>query len=251
MDVEFLMDDLPKLLASMKLGTDRIRAIVQSLRLFSRVDESDMKRANIRDGIESTLMILQHRLNAQPGRLPIQLIFEDGDLPLVECYPGQLNQVFMNLIANAIDALEEAMASSKRSKSQPLPTLQIRTERVDFPEFDRDGEPLENSGSPRVRITIADNGIGMTETVRRRLFDPFFTTKAVGKGTGLGLSISYQIVVEKHGGTLECISEPDHGAKFIIELPIVQSPSQGRVSFLDRNTGMSEPKTVVHHIQNC
>jgi signal transduction histidine kinase len=251
MDVEFLVDDLPKLLSSMKLGTDRIRAIVQSLRLFSRVDESDMKRANIRDGIESTLMILQHRLNAQPGRLPIKLIFEDGDLPMVECYPGQLNQVFMNLIANAIDALEEAMSSGKGSKSKILPTLRIRTERVDFTEFDSDGEPLENLGSPRVRITIADNGIGMTENVRRRLFDPFFTTKAVGKGTGLGLSISYQIVVEKHGGTLECISQPNQGAEFIIELPIFQSPSQGTVSFLDRNPGVSEPKTVVHHIQNC
>jgi len=251
MDVEFLMDDLPKLLASMKLGTDRIREIVQSLRIFSRVDESDMKRANIRDGIESTLMILRHRLNAQPGRLPIQLIFEDGDLPLVECYPGQLNQVFMNLIANAIDALEEAIVSGKGSKSQPLPTLRIRTERVNFPELDRDGEPLENSGSPRVRITIADNGIGMTETVHRRLFDPFFTTKAVGKGTGLGLSISYQIVVEKHRGTLECISQPGQGAKFIIDLPIVQSPRQGRVSFFERNTGVPEPKSVVHHIQNC
>lgn len=251
MDVEFLMDDLPKLLASMKLGTDRIRAIVQSLRIFSRVDESDMKRANIRDGIESTLMILQHRLNAQPGRLPIQLIFEDGDLPLVECYPGQLNQVFMNLIANAIDALEEAMASGKTSKAKALPVLRIRTERVDFPELDRDGEPLENSGSPRVRITIADNGIGMTETVHRRLFDPFFTTKEVGKGTGLGLSISYQIVVEKHRGRLECISQPDQGAEFIIELPIFQSQSPASVSCFERNPGVADPKSVVHHIQNC
>ncbi|MCT7970748.1 GAF domain-containing sensor histidine kinase [Laspinema olomoucense] len=251
MDVEFLMDDLPKLLSSMKLGTDRIRSIVQSLRLFSRVDESDMKRANIRDGIESTLMILQHRLNAQPGRLPIQLIFEDGDLPLVECYPGQLNQVFMNLIANAIDALEEAMASGNGRESQTLPTLRIRTERVDFPPVDSDEEPLKNSASPRVRITIADNGIGMTESVRRRLFDPFFTTKAVGKGTGLGLSISYQIVVEKHRGTLECISEPNQGAEFIIELPIFQSPSQGNVSFFNRNSGVREAKSRVHHVQNC
>lgn len=248
MDVEFLMDDLPKLLSSMKLGTDRIREIVQSLRLFSRVDESDMKRANIRDGIESTLMILQHRLNAQPGRVPIQLICEHGDLPMVECYPGQLNQVFMNLIVNAIDALEESIASGPRSKSHSLPSLWIRTERVDFPEFKPNGEPGENSNFPRVRITVADNGIGMTEIVRRRLFDPFFTTKAVGKGTGLGLSISYQIVVEKHRGTLECISQPDRGAEFIIELPIFQSPCQERVSFLDQNTGVREPKTVAHHI---
>ncbi|MCT7982404.1 GAF domain-containing protein [Laspinema sp. A4] len=251
MDVEFLMDDLPKLLSSMKLGTDRIRAIVQSLRIFSRVDESDMKRANIRDGIESTLMILQHRLNAQPGRLPIQLIFEDGDLPLVECYPGQLNQVFMNLIANAIDALEEAMASGKGSTSSTLPTLRIRTEQIDFPALEPDGGPLEKAGSPRVRITIADNGIGMTEAVHRRLFDPFFTTKAVGKGTGLGLSISYQIVVEKHRGTLECISQPHQGAEFIIELPIFQSQNQAKLSFFDQNTGVGEPKSRVHHIQNC
>ncbi|AFY82957.1 GAF domain-containing sensor histidine kinase [Oscillatoria acuminata] len=251
MDVDFLMDDLPKLLCSMKLGTDRIREIVKSLRLFSRVDESDMKRANIRDGIESTLMILQHRLNAQPGRQPIQLIVEDGDLPLVECYPGQLNQVFMNLIANAIDALEEAMASGKTSQAKVLPTLRIRTERVDFPPLDSDGEPLEKSASPRVRITIADNGIGMTESVRRRLFDPFFTTKAVGKGTGLGLSISYQIVVEKHRGKLECISQPNEGAEFIIELPIFQSPTPARVSFFERNPGVAEPNPVIQHLRNC
>jgi signal transduction histidine kinase len=110
---------------------------------------------------------------------------------------------------------------------------------------------LENASSPRVRITIADNGIGMTEAVHRRLFDPFFTTKAVGKGTGLGLSISYQIVVEKHRGTLECISQPEQGAEFIIELPIFQSQSQANLSFFDRDAGVTEPKSVVHHIQNC
>ncbi len=249
MDVEFLMDDLPKLLASMKVGTERIRGIVQSLRIFSRVDESDMKRANIQDGIDSTLMILQHRLNAQAGRPPIQLVYEYGDLPPVECYPGQLNQVFMNLISNAIDALEDAMTPATKGKVQTLPTLWIRTERVDFSDFD--GDSRENPDSNRVRITIGDNGSGMTDTVRRRLFDPFFTTKAVGKGTGLGLSISYQIVVEKHRGKLECISQAGQGAEFIIELPISQSQSLGSASSLEGNAVAVDPQTVIHHIQNC
>jgi len=200
-DLDFLVEDLPKILNSMKIGTERIRQIVLSLRNFSRLDEADMKEVNIHDGIDNTLLILQNRLKAKPEHSGIEIIKEYGNLPLVECYAGQLNQVFMNLLNNAIDALE----------AQPHPRIiTIRT------EMSR-GDTATGSC---VRIRIADNGSGMTEDVKARLFDPFFTTKSVGKGTGLGLSISYQIVVEKHGGVLKCVSEPGQGAEFWIEIPI-------------------------------
>ena len=208
-DLEFLLGDLPRLLASMQVGADRIREIVLSLRNFSRMDEAEMKVVDIHEGIDSTLMILQNRLKAKPGVAAIGVIKHYGELPLVECYAGQLNQVFMNILSNALDALEEH--DSKRSLQQPPQDLQpaqieIYTEKTEL---------------NRVQIRITDNGIGMTETVCKQMFDPFFTTKAIGKGTGLGLSISYQIVVEKHGGTIQCVSSPGAGTKFIIEIPIL------------------------------
>jgi signal transduction histidine kinase len=211
-ELDYLMEDLPKLLTSMQVGTDRIREIMQSLRNFSRVDEAIGKPADIHAGLESTLMILQHRLKASGERPAIALVKEYGELPLVECYAGQLNQVFMNIMANAIDAIDEVMSKKTRgidnrpeSASYPLPKIRIHTEVIN-------GE--------KVAIQIADNGPGMPEKVRQRLFEPFFTTKPVGKGTGLGLSISYQIVVDKHGGQLSCISAPGEGTKFMIEIPL-------------------------------
>jgi hypothetical protein len=208
LDLEFLKIDLPKTLTSMKLGTDRIRQIVLSLRNFSRHDQSDMKQVDLHEGIDSTLLILQHRLQASDlGE--IRLVREYGELPWVECYAGQVNQVLMNLLSNAIDALEESadfLSHNDAPAKQPM--IRIRT------------EVLENQ---RVAIRIADNGMGISEEAHRHLFNPFFTTKPVGKGTGLGLSISYQIITEKHGGSLKCFSTLGEGAEFVIEIPIRQS----------------------------
>ncbi|MFB2919653.1 PAS domain S-box protein [Aerosakkonema funiforme] len=239
-DLEFMMADLPKVLASMKVGSERIREIVQSLRHFSRLDESDRKEVDIHEGIDSTLMILQNRLKDKPDRVGIQVIKEYGKLPLVECYAGQLNQVFMNLLSNAIDALEESNKRRSDREIQANPnTITIRTEIVRCPGSAVSGNPpiftspsTEEEGkresdnkelrTDKVVIRIADNGPGITEEVRKRLFDPFFTTKPIGKGTGLGLSISYQIVVEKHGGKLECYSQLGLGSEFAIEIPLRQ-----------------------------
>lgn len=198
-DLEFLMADLPKVLDSMRMGTDRVREIVRSLRNFSRVDQAEVKAVDIHEGIDNTLLILQHRLKASGGKKEIQVVKDYGDLPLAECYPGQLNQVFMNILSNAIDALDEA-----RDKKQEL-TIRIAS------------QILENN---HVAIRIADNGPGIPPEILNRLFDPFFTTKPVGKGTGLGLSISYQIVVEKHGGQLKCQSKPGQGTEFWVEIPV-------------------------------
>ncbi|MEH1825119.1 MAG: AAA family ATPase [Nostoc sp.] len=202
-DLEFLLTDLPKLLLSMRVGADRIRKIVSSLRTFSRMDEADRKAVNIHEGIDSTLMILQHRFKAKSDYPNIELVKHYGNLPLVECYAGELNQVFMNVLSNAIDALEEALV--KNPEKITSPTITIYTEQLD---------------AHQVEIRIADNGLGMPESVRQRLFDPFFTTKPVGKGTGMGLSISYQIVAEKHGGSLSCASKPCEGAEFQIRIPV-------------------------------
>ncbi|MEO1125391.1 MAG: ATP-binding protein [Cyanobacteria bacterium J06639_16] len=203
LEIDFLTEDLPKLLSSMKVGAERIHAIVSSLRNFSRLDEVDLKEADLHEGIDSTLMILQNRLKKHSDRVKIAVNRKYGNLPKVECLPGQLNQVFMNIISNAIDALEEA--------------LQCQT--VEHPEITITTH-LESDQS--VVISIADNGSGMPEVVRNRIFDPFFTTKAVGKGTGMGLSISYQVVVEKHGGALTCHSTPGQGTKFVMTLPCRQ-----------------------------
>ncbi|MEG4496461.1 ATP-binding protein [Microcoleus sp. F10-C6] len=212
-ELEFIMDDLPKLLSSMQLGIDRIRLIVQSLRNFSRLDETEIKSVDIHEGINSSLMILQHRLKARSDRPAINVIREYGELPLVTCYAGQLNQVFMNLLANAIDALEERESREKGTSFQPQ--ILIRSEVVPGNSHDNRSQ---DSG---IRITIADNGAGMTEKVRAKLFTPFFTTKPIGKGTGMGLSISQKIMLEKHCGQLQCISTPDQGTQFIIEMPTI------------------------------
>ena len=233
-DLDFVRTDLPKLLNSMKLGADRIRDLVLSLRNFSRLDEAEMKSVNIHEGLDSTLLILQNQLKATPGRSEIKVVKEYGNLPLVECYAGQLNQVFMNLLSNAIDALEESRMLNSQfaiDNSQiPLfsPSITICTELKkvrsgkNTPQSSAHPTETNLTDAPHAFIRIVDNGSGMTEAVRQRLFDPFFTTKSIGKGTGLGLSISYQIVVEKHGGCINCISAPGQGTEFVIEIPILQ-----------------------------
>ena len=235
-DLEFLMEDLPKLLSSMKLGADRIRDIVLSLRNFSRLDEADMKEVDLHEGIDSTLLILQNRLKAKPEHPAIQVVKEYGNLPKVECYAGQMNQVFMNILTNAIDALDEWNEQRPASEIKACPsTITIRTEVANGAlGIGRGGEeqsPVPNAQCPMpdaqfARIAIADSGPGMTELVRQNLFNPFFTTKPAGKGTGLGLAISYEIVVEKHGGSLRCVSAPGKGAEFVIEIPLRQ-PNRG------------------------
>jgi PAS domain S-box-containing protein len=207
-DLEFLKTDLPKLLSSMKIGADRIKKIVLSLRNFSRMDESEYKSVNIHEGIDSTLIILEHRLKAQPHRLAIQVIKEYADLPPVECCAGQMNQVFMNILVNALDALDERDHKRSIEEMEKLPSLISITTKV--------------IKTRQVLIQITDNGSGIPLEVQKRLFEPFFTTKPVGKGTGMGLSISYQIVTEKHGGNLECISSPEQGSIFAITIPLKQ-----------------------------
>ncbi|MEG3952836.1 ATP-binding protein [Microcoleus sp. SVA1_A4] len=205
-DLDFIIYDLQKILISMKNCAERILGIVKSLRSFSRHDEAEMKLADIHEGIDSTLMILQSRLNANPGFASIQVIKEYGNLPQIECYPGQLNQVFMNILANAIDALEEDNHSQSIATNEANPRpIKIYTQILE---------------SQVVEIRISNNGSEITESVRNQLFNPFFTTKPVGKGIGLGLSISYQIITVRHQGELQCISAPGKGAEFIIKIPM-------------------------------
>jgi len=199
-ELEFLKNDIAKILQSMRVGTDRIREIILSLRNFSRLDEAECKQVNIHDGIDSTLMILQNRLKAKLYHPEISVIKQYGNIPLIDCYAGQLNQVFMNILSNAIDVLEN-ISSEKTGE------IRIQTEMLN-----RD----------QLVIRISDNGPGIPVENITKLFDPFFTTKEVGKGTGLGLSISYQIVVEKHGGKLYCDSAPGRGTEFVIQIPITQ-----------------------------
>jgi two-component system NtrC family sensor kinase len=206
-DLEFLSEDLPKLLDSMRVGAERIQKIVLSLRNFSRLDEAEVKAVNIHEGIDSTLLILHNRLKAKPGHAEIEVIKHYDNLPEVECYAGQLNQVFMNIIANAIDALEDY--SLTVHSNNPPGKIEISTQFI---------EPNA------VEIKIADNGPGIPSEKQARLFEPFFTTKGVGRGTGLGLSISYQIITEKHGGEISCHSKEGKGTAFIIKIPIIQSP---------------------------
>ncbi|GAB4205119.1 MAG: hypothetical protein Fur006_60950 [Coleofasciculaceae cyanobacterium] len=243
-NIDFIATDLPKLLGSMQRGTDRIRSIVQSLRKFSRADEADMKKVDVHEGIESTLLILQHRLKAK-GKQPEITIYKDYDnLPLVECYPGELNQVFMNILINAIEALKPLDLAIQEQASlfvpHPAPAITIRTRLLEHresrtlsenslsvvaelpPSKSTVTEILTRPNCQRIVIQIADNGPGMTESVKAKLFDPFFTTKPVGQGCGLGLSISYQIIVEHHHGILTCTSVPGKGTEFWIEIPIQQ-----------------------------
>jgi PAS domain S-box-containing protein len=229
LDLDFLCEDLPKLLRSMEVGAERICQIIRCLRNFSRLDEAGMKPVDIHEGIESTLLILQNRLKERSGYPSIEIIRKYGNLPLVECYADQLNQVFMNCLTNAIDALEEhsALHSLQQLIAEPS-TITIQTEFVPGASSYSNELNLRNTLSKalnqdRVLLKIIDNGPGMSEEVRTRLFDPFFTTKPVGKGTGLGLAISYQIVVEKHGGRIWCESKVGEGAAFMIEIPIKQT----------------------------
>ncbi|NDJ21623.1 AAA family ATPase [Nostoc sp. B(2019)] len=207
-DLDFLLEDLPKMISSMNLGTRRIRDIMQSLRNFSRNDGSDKRAVDIHEGIETTLMILSHRLKANPVRPAIKIIKNYGNLPKVACYPGQLNQVFMNLLANAIDALEESNQEKTFAYLEQNPNIiKICT----------------TADNNQVTICIADNGLGMSESVQQKVFKAFFSTKPEGKGTGLGLSISYQIITEAHSGTFQCLSSPGGGAEFAIQIPILET----------------------------
>jgi two-component system, NtrC family, sensor kinase len=199
-ELDFIIEDLPKVLSSMFVGAERIGNIVRSLNNFSRTDQAAMGLADIHEGIESTLLILQHRLKAKGKHPAIKVIKGYGNLPLVECYLGQLNQVFMNILSNAIDAIEASGIDK--------PQIRISTNIIN---------------NTILQVKIADNGRGIPEKLKKQIFDPFFTTKDVGKGTGLGLSISYQIVVEKHRGLLECKSVIDEGTEFSIEIPLQQN----------------------------
>ena len=232
MDLEFLLTDLPKILTSMTVGTERIREIVLSMRNFSRLDQSDLKPVNLHEGLENTLLILGHRLKPSGKPHSIQVIKDYGDLPLVECYAGQLNQVFMNILANAIDALEESMGienghTDRNNFEQRLPPYSTQCSnsisQAAPPQIHIQTNKLEDDW---VAIRISDNGPGIPENIQSKLFDPFFTTKQVGRGTGLGLSISYQIVVERHGGKMQCNSAPSQGTEFVIEIPIQPQPDK-------------------------
>jgi predicted ATPase/signal transduction histidine kinase len=221
MDLPFLREDLPKVLQSMQMGTERIRAIVLSLRNFSRLDESVVKAVDLHEGIDNTLLILQHRLQATPLRPAIKVIKEYGPLPAIECHAGQLNQVFMNLISNAIDALEGLERSRGLAEPGGLPAQEQSNLPPPCGRIYIQTEVMANNA---VKVMIADNGTGFSEAVQSRLFDPFFTTKPVGKGTGLGLSISYQIITGTHKGKLYCHSIPGEGTQFYVEIPI--NPSE-------------------------
>ncbi len=205
-DLPFIQADLPKTLHSIEVGAERIRDIVLSLRNFSRMDESPCKAVDIHEGIDNTLMILNHRLKTQSNRGKITISRLYGNLPLVECYPGFLNQVFMNILSNAIDAIEENPITS--DTADIAGEIMIRTRLCD-------GDCLE--------IAIADDGPGIVEDVQSKIFDPFFTTKPLGKGTGMGMPISYQIIVEKHGGQMKMASAAGKGTEFIIQIPTSQS----------------------------
>ncbi|MDY6936391.1 MAG: PAS domain S-box protein [Cyanobacteriota bacterium] len=210
-ELDYIKEDIVPLFESMSVGTKRISEIVQSLHIFSRLDEAEVKAVDLHDGIESSLTILRTRLRAQSWRSEIQVVRNYARLPQIECCAGQLNQVFMNILSNAIDALEERdRLRAPAQMAQTPSTIRIQTEAIE-----------ENEGDRWLRVRIADNGPGIDEKVRAKLFDPFFTTKPVGKGTGLGLSISYQIVVERHNGRLSCQSTPGKGAEFIIEIPFL------------------------------
>lgn len=204
LDLEFALKDIAKIIDSFTLGAERIRSISTSLRTFSRSDSETPILADLHEGLDSTLMILQHRLKGNGARPGIEVLKSYGIVPPVLCYPGQMNQVFMNILANAIDALEEAMIQGKLLDQ--IPQIQITTQAI---------------SDQQVVIQIADNGIGIPESIAQRLFEPLFTTKPVGKGTGLGLAISHQIVVERHHGILKVNSQVAQGTAFAIEIPIV------------------------------
>ncbi len=233
-DLNFMIKDLQSLIGAMYRGSDRIREIVLALQHFSRHDEAEMKRVNIHEDIENTLVMLQHRLREAADRPAIIVVKDYGNLPLVTCYASELNQVFMHLLNNAIDAIEEGVGSgewgmgNQSSTSYSLlstPQIRIHTEVTDL---------------NMVKIAIADNGLGIEESLRSRLFDPFFTTKPVGKGSGLGLSISYQIIVQKHRGNITCTSDVGKGAEFAIEIPIEQPDISSQFSKSENGLGIGD-----------
>lgn len=211
MELDFVVEDLAKILTSVQVGSDRIREIVLSLRNFSRLDEAEFKQVDLHQGIENTLMILQHRLKVAHDRPEIQVVKHFEVLPEVQCYAGQLNQVFMNLLVNAVDALEDS------NQGRSFQDIVAQPNQIEIQTL--------QSGDNQVQIAISDNGPGIPEDIRSRLFDPFFTTKPVGKGTGLGLSISYQVITEKHGGKIWCEPNPKGGSRFVIQIPIKQARS--------------------------
>jgi PAS domain S-box-containing protein len=202
-DLEYIKEDLPKIVNSMSIGTQRIRKIVLSLRNFSRMDEAEFKQVDIHEGINSTLMILKHRLQ------DITVITNYGELPLLECYVGEMNQVFMNILVNAIDAIEQRKEQDQILENpENTGKINIQTQVLD---------------EQWIEIKIIDNGIGMSEETQKQIMNPFFTTKPVGQGTGIGMSISYQIITERHSGSLNCDSNLGQGTQFIIKIPIHQS----------------------------
>ena len=212
-DIEFLKEDYTKILHSMNVGTTRIKDIVLSLRNFSRLDQSEFKAVDIHEGIDSTLLILSHRLKATSIRPEILLIKDYEALPKIECYAGQLNQAFMNILANAIDAIDELSVKQKLEQNELNSSrITIRTSMVD--QF--------------IEIAIADSGGGIPEAIQPQIFNPFFTTKPIGKGTGMGLSISYQIICDQHHGQLNFSSIPGKPTEFAILIPIEQKMGDRR-----------------------
>lgn len=207
-DLEFLSEDLPKMLTSMKEATHRLKSLSTSLRTFSRSDTEQTVSANLHEGIDSTLLILKYRLQGRDDRPRIEVVRDYSELPNMHCFPGQLNQVLMNILANAIDMFDEMAEQGTLSSTQP-PNITIQTSLIE-----------QSAKTRTVKILIQDNGKGMPQSVKERIFDRLFTTKGVGKGTGLGLAIAHQIVVEKHSGTLTVTSQEGKGTAFCIQLPL-------------------------------
>jgi len=219
-DLDFLVEDWSKLMNSMQVGARRIQEIVLSLRNFSRLDENDLKSVDIHEGIDNTLLILQHRLKAEGDAAEIKVIKDYEQLPIVTCYASQLNQVFLNLLTNAIDAVETKPDSRLITIHTSLIQNSNGTQRPSCWASQIPNDSAQTSNHQSVVILITDNGPGMSKEILHKIFDPFFTTKPVGSGTGLGLSISYHIVVEKHRGQLSCISAPGYGTAFLVDIPV-------------------------------
>ena len=209
-DLEFLQQDIPKLISSMQVGTQRVSEIVNSFGSFSRVNQSDSKAVNIHDGLDATLMILQNRIRTYSANPPIEVIKSYGEIPLVHCFPRRLNQVFLDILTNALDALEIAAKERCGDIAQDHPPkIWITTSIQRLP-----------GSQEQVLISVADSGLGIPDEIQNKIFDPFFTTKPIGQGTGLGLSVSYQIITEIHQGTLSCQSTVGQGTTFNIILPV-------------------------------
>ncbi|MGK7889936.1 MAG: sensor histidine kinase [Leptolyngbyaceae cyanobacterium] len=235
LEIAFIQEDLPKIVQSMQLGTKRIRDIVLSLRKFSHMDEAEFKAVDLHDGLNNTLILLQHRLKATPHRADVTVTKHYGDLPWVECYPGLLNQVFMNILANAVDALEDkTVHHASESEDTPLHQIRLQTHLISGP-----------ANEPWVEVAIADNAIGISAQTQQQIFDPFFTTKPMGKGTGMGMSISYQIVTERHGGQLRCESTVGAGTTFFIQLPLKQAEAEPPA--IQQSSGSQSQQAIATH----